>query len=240
MAKKPDSGASKRPWPGQMGSLLLVEDDADAIEQLSFRLKREGYDLTIATSAAKVASLGVAPKFDIIILDYFLPDGNGEQICRQLREKGIDTPILMLTARAKLNEKVSAFDQGADDYLTKPFAFAELFARLRALTRRGRTRPQGKLTAGKLVLDPEARMASFDGHLVELSPLEFDLLAYLVSNANRTVSRQEILANVWSSPEQASTNTIDVYIRYLRQKIWGSKKASPIRTLRGTGYHFHD
>ena len=232
-------GAARKPRPGESGSLLLVEDDVDAIEQLNFRLKHEGYSVTVAKNAAKAAALGANPRFDIIIMDYFLPDGDGEQICRQLRNSGVDTPILMLTARGRLNDKISAFDHGADDYLTKPFAFAELFARLRALTRRGRSRSASKLTAGRLILDREARMASFGGHRVELSPREFELLAYLMTNANRTVTRQEILAEVWSTEEQASTNTIDVYIRYLRQKIWGSKAASPIRTLKGTGYHFH-
>ncbi|MCZ6603799.1 MAG: response regulator transcription factor [Alphaproteobacteria bacterium] len=224
----------------QLGTLLLVEDDPDAIEQLSFRLKREGYALNVAKNARRAMYLSAQSRYDVIIMDYFLPDGDGEQICKELREEGVDTPILMLTARRGLGSKVSAFDQGADDYLTKPFAFEELFARLRALQRRGRSRNIDRLTVGNVSLDRESRTAVLEDRVIQLSPLEFNLLAYLMKHPNRALTRREIVDEVWSAGKEASTKSVDVYIRYLRKKIWGGKSASPIRTLKGTGYHFED
>lgn len=240
MTRQATKSGSKPRRARQAGALLLIEDDKETVRQLKLRLRREGYTVDSVARAVTGAAQGTNPKYDVIILDYFLPDGNGEEVCAELRAAGVDTPVLMVTARSSLLGKVSALDQGADDYLTKPFAFEELLARLRALQRRGRSKQPDRLISGDLTLERESRTVRFDGRTIELSPLEFDLLAYLVENANRTLSRQEILAQVWQTEDEESTNTIDVYIRYLRKKIWGSREASPIRTMRRIGYHYHD
>jgi two-component system copper resistance phosphate regulon response regulator CusR len=222
------------------GAILLVEDDIDTIEQMVFRLEREGFDVDVSEDAETALSQGMKDRYDVIILDYFLPDGDGEQVCSELRQNGIDTPVLMLTGRRRVAEKVSAFGKGADDYVTKPFAFEELLARVRALTKRGRSKPLDRLVTGSLTLVRTTRTVIFADVATQLSPQEFELLAYLIDNAERPVTRQEILSDVWSSDSDASTNTVDVYIGYLRKKIWGSKSDSPIRTVRGTGYVFRD
>ena len=225
------------------GQLLLVEDEIEAVEQLTFRFKREGYSVAIAENALQARSMGTNPLYDVIIMDYGLPDGDGDQVCRGLRKRGVDTPVLMLTGRDRLDEKVSALDMGADDYLTKPFEFDELFARIRALTRRGPTKISATDISGGLAIDANSRTVNFEGRLIELSPLEFELLMFFIAHANHVVSRRQILDAVWTRDNRApedSTNAVDVYIRYLRKKIWGSRDASPIRTIRGAGYIFRD
>lgn len=232
---------------GSDSKLLLVEDDQAAAEEMIFRLCNEGYTVDLADTAAKAEKLGVSGVHDIIIMDFYLPDGNGEEVCRKLRAAGIDTPVLMLTGRAEIAEKISAFKQGADDYVTKPFAIEELLVRLLALRKRGRTKEAEHITVGSLTLERQSRTVRCGGVTTELSPLEYDLLAFLIENTGRAVTRDEIMAEVWdhnsiqeTSGEEISTNTVDVYIRYLRKKIWGGKENSPIRTLRKIGYIFRE
>ncbi len=241
-----DSPPDKHPTVSA-SALLLVEDDPAAAEQMIMRLQKEGYTVDNAVTAKQALSQGRNGAYDIIIMDFYLPDGDGEEVCRELRAVGIDTPILMLTGRSEVAEKISAFEHGADDYVTKPFAIEELLARLQALRKRGRTKDADQIVAGSITLYRNSRSVLYGSETTELSPLEFDLLSYLVRNAGQPLTRDQIMAEVWEQTPggetmdgEISTNTVDVYIRYLRKKVWGGKDASPIRTLRKIGYIFRD
>ncbi|MCS6805923.1 MAG: response regulator transcription factor [Acidobacteriota bacterium] len=220
--------------------VLLVEDERKMAESLKRGLQEEGYVVDIARDGEEGWHYGTQYRYDVIILDIVLPVRSGIELCRELRRQKIKTPILMLTARDTVEAKVEALDSGADDYLTKPFAFAELLARLRALQRRGQLDPSLQLHAADLVLDPVTRRVSRAGRDITLTPKEFALLECLLRHKNRILSRAILAEAAWGESFDALTNVIDVYINYLRNKIDRDFEPKLIHTIRGAGYMLKD
>ena len=215
--------------------LLIVEDEPTTRAFLERSLKEELFHVEAVGDGAAGESHALAGGFDAIVLDVMLPDHDGFTVCRRLRTRGVDTPILLLTGRHSVADRIRGLDVGADDYLGKPFAFEELLARLRAITRRGRSRQlSGVLTYGSLALDQATRHVTVDGDAVVLSDTEFRLLQYLLLRAEKPVSRDELAQHVWDEDDRPASNVIDVYISYLRKRLGAS--GSLIRTVRGVGY----
>lgn len=218
--------------------LLLVEDDTRIVAFLRRGLQAEGYGLDIARDGFQALELGGHPVYGVIILDLMLPGLDGRQVCRRLRQRGIQTPILMLTALDAVEDKVEGLRLGADDYLAKPFAFDELLARIEALLRRrGSYRQQPTLLrVGELTLDRATREVRRGARAIELTPKEFALLECLMSQPGTVVSRSRILEAVWGLEADPLTNVVDVYIRHLRNKIDRGESRALIQTVRGFGY----
>jgi two-component system, OmpR family, response regulator MprA len=217
------------------GRVLVVEDDADIADVLRRSLRNEGYE--VRTSADGVEALDVAAAFipDLIVLDLGLPRLDGVEVCRRLRDDG-DVPILMLTARAELEDRVTGLDSGADDYLVKPFERQELLARIRALLRRRPPRGAASLGVGDLILNPDTREVRRGEREIELTNREFELLEYLMRNERLVVSRERLLDEVWGYDPMAATNTIDVFISNLRRKLEAGGEPRLLHTKRGAGY----
>jgi two-component system, OmpR family, copper resistance phosphate regulon response regulator CusR len=217
--------------------VLLVEDDGSAAEFIAKGLREASYAVDVARDGLRVSSLVSENEYDAIVLDVMLPRKDGLTVCRELRAAGGDVPILMLTARDAVESRVEGLDAGADGYLTKPFDFRELLARLRALTRRDR-RPvlPGLVSVGPLTLDLSARRAWSRGSEVTLTSREFALLAFLARRAGEVVGRAEIAEHVWDSHYQPFSNVVDVYVQRLRRKLDKPGEESCIRTRRGEGY----
>jgi DNA-binding response OmpR family regulator len=216
--------------------LLIVEDEKKMAASLQRGLQEEGYAVDLAYDGEEGWYYATQQTYDLIILDITLPVRDGIDLCRELRRQQIKTPILMLTARDTIEKKVEALDSGADDYLTKPFAFAELLARLRALQRRTQLDPTIQLRAADLVLDPVTRRVTRAGREITLTPKEFALLEYLLRHKNRVISRTILAESAWGESFDALTNVIDVYINYLRNKIDRDFEPKLIHTVRGVGY----
>ncbi|CAN5367626.1 response regulator transcription factor [soil metagenome] len=216
-------------------NILLIEDDPGIGRFVSRGLTAEGYNVDWHRAGAGAANRLVGNGFAAAILDLGLPDIDGVDLCRDLRRVGIDTPVLMLTARASLEDRLDGFRVGADDYLAKPFAFDELLARLKVLVRRGH---QGRrlLSVGALSLDLDRRFAIIGTSTVALSSREFDLLAYLAERAGALVTRAALLDGVWGTEADRTENNVDVYIGYLRRRIAGFADAPVITTIRGQGF----
>jgi len=215
--------------------VLVVEDEAGTRGLLERALREELFHVEGVADAAAAESCAVPGRFDAIILDVMLPDRDGFSVCRRLRTRGVDTPILLLTGRNGLADRVRGLDVGADDYLAKPFAFEELLARLRAVTRRGRSRHlQSLLSYGPIELDQQSRRVTVDSQPMILSNTEFRLLHYLMLHAETPVSRDELALHVWDAGAGGRSNVIDVYISYLRRLL--GPAGSLIRTVRGSGY----
>jgi len=208
---------------------------------LELELKYEGYDVDIANNGREGFEKGKSPDVDLIILDLMLPGLSGIEVCRRLRQTS-DVPIIMLTAKDDISDKVTGLDIGADDYMTKPFAVEELLARIRVLLKRKyhKTNEQDILKIGKLTLCKNNYKVEFDNENIELTKKEFELLEYLMKNKNIVISREKILDNVWGYDYYGDTNIIDVYIRYLRSKIDQKYNVSLIETVRGVGYIIRD
>ena len=217
------------------GRVLVVEDDADIADVLRRSLRNEGYE--VRTSADGVEALDMAVGFvpDLVVLDLGLPGLDGIEVCRRLRQEG-DVPILMLTARAETEDRVTGLDSGADDYLVKPFERQELLARIRALLRRRPPRGTASLEVGDLVLNPDTREVRRDGREIELTNREFELLEFLMRNERLVVSRERLLDEVWGYDPMAATNTIDVFISNLRRKLEAGGEPRLLHTKRGAGY----
>jgi DNA-binding response OmpR family regulator len=217
------------------GRVLVVEDDADIADVLRRSLRNEGYQ--VKTSADGVEALDVAAAFipDLVVLDLGLPRLDGVEVCRRLRDDG-DVPILMLTARAELEDRVAGLDSGADDYLVKPFERQELLARIRALLRRRPPRGVASLNVGDLTLNPDTREVRRGEREIELTNREFELLEYLMRNERLVVSRERLLDEVWGYDPMAATNTIDVFISNLRRKLEAGDEPRLLHTKRGAGY----
>jgi two-component system response regulator MprA len=215
--------------------ILVVEDDAALVRILRKSIESSGH--TVETAGDGVAGLEAARagRFDAIVLDLMLPKMDGVEVCRRIRADGHRTPILMLTARSAVADRIAGLDAGADDYLPKPFALGELAARLRALARRGRTGGE-VLRAGDLVLDTGAREVRVGDALVELTGTEFALLEYLLRNPGQVLSRDQLREEVWGSGFEPASNVVDIYIHYLRRKLKAAGVSDPIRTVRGLGY----
>jgi DNA-binding response OmpR family regulator len=216
--------------------ILIVEDEPQMASLLARGLEEELYEVSVAKDGKAALDLSTSQEFDVILLDVMLPKIGGLEVARQLRQREQSTPLLMLTARDALPDIVKGLDAGADDYLTKPFSFQELLARIRALVRRHEFRPKNVVETGDLVLDSTSRRVFRAGREICLSLTEFRLLELLVRSGGRTVSRQEILATVWGHGRAVTENTLDAFVRLLRKKIDQESEAKLIHTHRGFGY----
>ena len=216
--------------------LLIVEDDASVARFLEKGLQEERYAVDIATDGEAAIALAQHTAYDLIILDVMLPRQDGLSVCRIIRDKGQRVPVLLLTVRDSTEDKVRGLDCGADDYLTKPFAFAELLARIRALLRRGTVPGSGRLKVADLELDPAAHRVWRGGTEVILTVKEYALLEYLLRNVDRVLTRTAIIEHVWDIRYDSMTNIVDVHIRALRAKIDRPFSVSLIKTVRGVGY----
>lgn len=216
--------------------ILLVEDDTKVSNFIVRGLVAEGYAVDTAPTGESGLEMIGAYQYDLIVLDLMLPGMSGNEFLKTVRRKNNDVPLLVLTARDGVNDKVENLESGADDYLTKPFAFVELLARIRALLRRGGTGPGTLLRVGDLEMDRVSRRVRRGRQNIELTGKEFALLEYLMSNSGRVLSRTMIVEHVWDQSFDGLTNIVDVYVRYLRAKIDDPFDTKLIRTVRGAGY----
>jgi heavy metal response regulator len=216
--------------------ILLVEDDRKVASFIRRGLMEEGHAVDLAADGETGLAMALDRLHDLIILDVMLPGKPGFQVVRELRQAKVSTPVLLLTARDAVEDKVQGLDAGADDYLTKPFAFAELLARVRALLRRGVEPRAPVLQVADLTLDPATRTVKRGGEAISLTNREFALLEYLLRNAGRVLTRTTIAEHVWDYSFDSTTNVIDVYVNYLRKKIDAGRDPKLIHTVRGVGY----
>jgi two-component system, OmpR family, response regulator len=218
--------------------VLLVEDEQSLSATLTKGLRAEGIVVVAADNGVEGLHAATEDPFDVVVLDIMLPGHSGYEVLRRLRAQGVWTPVLMLTAKDGEYDQVDAFDLGADDYLTKPFAFTVLVARLRALVRRGAPERPVVLTAGTLSLDPGRRTVDREGTPIVLTAREFGVLEYFMRNKDMVVSKADVLRNVWDEFYDGPDNLVEVYVGYLRRKIDTPFGTSSIETLRGVGYRF--
>lgn len=216
--------------------ILLVEDEPNAARMLAKGLREETYAVDLAPDGEQALEQAHANDYDLVILDVMLPRKNGFQVCKELRDSGSAVPVLMLTARDALEDRVHGLDAGADDYLSKPFEFAELLARVRALLRRRPALYREVLTVADLSVDTTKRRVSRDGRELDLTAKEFALLEYLMRRAGELVSRADISEHVWDQSYDPFSKVIDVFIQRLRKKVDDSHSLKLIRTRRGEGY----
>lgn len=216
--------------------ILLVEDDAGVRRFVVKGLREQAYAVDTATSGEEALYQADINTYDLIILDVMIPAPDGFEVCRRIRKSGKRMPILMLTARDSIEDRVSGLDHGADDYLTKPFEFRELLARLRALLRRTTEFHPPKVAVGDLILDTAVQSATRGGHAISLTHKEYALLEYLVRNAGRVVSRADIAEHVWDETFDPFSNLIEVYVNRLRRKIDPDGRSELLQTRRGAGY----
>jgi DNA-binding response OmpR family regulator len=220
--------------------VLVVEDDPATRDLLERGLREESFQVISMSDGGGLEADAVARTCDAIVLDVVLPGVDGIGVCRRLRARGIDTPILLLTGRQGVADRVRGLDAGADDYLAKPFSFEELLARLRALSRRGRTRQlTAVLSRGCIELDQRDRVVRVGGAPVSLRATEFRLLEYLLRRAGAVVTRDELASHIWGGNVTQDSNVIDVYVSYLRKTL-GPQGARLVRTVRGMGYTLDD
>lgn len=217
-------------------NILVVEDEPEMASTLVRGLREEMLDVQLAPDGKYALQLSQENSFDLILLDVMLPDLSGFDVVQRLRERRQETPVLMLTARDALPDIVRGLDSGADDYLTKPFSFSELLARIRALGRRGATGPRNIIEMHDLILDISSQRTFRDGRQVFLSMTEFRLLEILVRNHGHIVTRRALLAAVWGNRREVEENTLDAFVRLLRKKIDQESSVKLIHTHRGLGY----
>ncbi len=219
-------------------NILTVEDDPNIASFLHRGLSAEGHSVTVATNAKDarrwVTTLGT--DLDLILLDLGLPDENGKDVLRSLRAAGVTTPVIVLTAQDGLNDKVAGLDAGANDYITKPFAFDELLARIRAVRRSIGQASSNELVVGDLTLDLLTKLAQRGGRQIELAPREWVMLELFMRHPNQVLSRSQILSNVWNYSFEPGSNVVDVYVGYLRRKVNLPGLPPLIQTIRGAGY----
>jgi two-component system OmpR family response regulator len=216
--------------------VLVVEDDVPMAAAIRRGLRAEGVTADVATRGEDALWMAGATEFDAIVLDLMLPGIDGFETCRRLREDGVWTPILMLTARDAVEDRVRGLDQGADDYLTKPFSLAELLARLRALARRGPVERPAELEVGDLRLNPATRQVWRGGEEIQLSPKEFSLLETFMRRPGEVLSAYQLLEHAWDYDYENRSNVVQVYVRYLREKVDRPFGVESIETVRGAGY----
>ena len=220
--------------------ILIVEDERQIAAFLERGLKEEGYAIDVVYNGNDALDWAAAVEYDGIVLDVMLPGRDGFSVCRELRARGSKTPVLMLTARDTVDDRVTGLDIGADDYLVKPFAFKELVARLRAVTRRQTDTRSVELQVGNLTLNTLTHTAQRGERRIELTAKEYNLLEFLMRNPNRVLTRTQIAEHVWNLDFLSESNVVDVYIRYLRRKIDGDSDQKLIKTVRGSGYLISD
>lgn len=218
--------------------VLLVEDDQKFSRNLKKALEIEGYVVDTAFDGARGLALGLRTLYDLIIMDVMLPKQDGMSVVSELRQREIQAPVIMLTARGELEDRVAGLDSGADDYLVKPFGFEELFARLRSLLRRKKTIENLTLTMDTLMINPGARAVLRAGTPIALTPKEYRLLLYLMRNRTRIVPRSELTSLLWK--KRPAGNLLDVHIRYLRRKIDDAFPRKLIHTVKGVGYQLSE
>jgi heavy metal response regulator len=216
--------------------ILVIEDNHRLSQSLQQNLVHEGYSVDPAYDGQEGQDLAELTPYDLIILDILLPKKDGLEVCRELRRRRIHTPILLLTARDSVEDRVQGLDCGADDYLVKPFAMRELLARLRALLRRQQPYKSGRLEVADLVIDPVTHSVERQGCTIDLTPKEFALLEFLVYHPNQVVTRELIEQHIWNYDFECESNVIDVYIRRLRRKIDDPFATKLLTTIRGIGY----
>ncbi len=220
--------------------LLIVEDDTRLGGLLKRGLAAEGYAVDAVGTAEDARYMAIENDYDGIVLDVMLPDGDGIEVCHDMRAAGRWSPVIILTARDAVEDRVRGLDVGADDYLVKPFSFAELAARLRALVRRGAHERPSVIRVGAIELDPAARAIRIDGRELELTLREYSLLELLVRRAGQVLSRTEIIEHVWDWAYDGASNVVDVYVRYLRIKLGEGPGIPVIETVRGVGYRLRE
>jgi two-component system OmpR family response regulator len=216
--------------------ILVAEDELKMARAIKRGLENEGYTVALVGTGEDAVYWASEEDYDAILLDVMLPGRDGYSVCRALRAAAVWTPVLMLTARGAVEDRIEGLDAGADDYLIKPFAFGELLARLRALLRRGPAERTPKIVVGDIVIDPAAHIVSRAGIRVDLSPREFALLEFLAHRPGVVVRRTEILDHVWDYDYDGMSNVVDVYIGYLRRKLEKPFSSRVIRAVRGVGY----
>lgn len=220
--------------------ILVVEDEEVLADALAEGLRDESYAVDVARRGSEAEELMAVNTYDLVVLDWTIPAPSGIDLLRRWRAEGNDTPVLMLTGRAGLADRVGGLDTGADDYLTKPFAFDELLARSRSLLRR-RARPLiPSLSAGDVVMDRGAHTVTVAGEPIELAPKEFAVLEYLLAHKGEAVSKTELAEHVWDDSFDAMSNVIDVILYRLRRKIDGDREEKLLQTLKGVGYRLRD
>ncbi|WP_258297967.1 response regulator transcription factor [Paenibacillus peoriae] len=227
-------------------SVLVIDDEEKISRLLQLELSHEGYAVEIAQTGREGLEKALARTWDIIILDVMLPEMNGVEVLKQIRKVDNHTPVIMVTARNTTPDKVSGLDEGANDYITKPFEIEELLARMRASMRhqmeptatalQEEDKPPSRLQVDSLVLERKTRSVMREGNRIELTPKEFDLLLYLMEHKNQVLQRDQMIQNVWGFDFVGDTNVVDVYIRYVRKKIDHGYKKKLIKTVRGVGY----
>jgi two-component system, OmpR family, response regulator len=216
--------------------ILVVEDEVKIARAIAKGLENDGHAVEIVHDGDDAFFWATEQSFDAIILDVMLPGRDGFTVCRDLRAAGVFTPVLMLTARGSVEDRIGGLDVGADDYLVKPFAFGELLARLRALLRRGPAERAPEIVVGDIVIDPAAHTVTRAGQPVELSAREFALLEYLARNPGQVLRRGDILDHVWEADYGGLSNVVDVYVGYLRKKLEKPFHSQVIHAVRGVGY----
>lgn len=216
--------------------ILVVEDETNLNRVISKRLEKEGYSVDSCYDGLDAIDYIESGEFDAIIMDIMMPKMNGLDVVRKIRSKGNDTPVLFLTAKDSIEDRVTGLDAGAEDYLVKPFAFEELLARIRVMVRKKAGAVTNIFTLADLTVDISTRQVTRGGDSINLSAKEFDILEYLIRNKNVVLSREKIENHVWNFDYSGGTNVIDVYIRYLRKKIDAPYDKKLIQTIRGAGY----
>ena len=220
--------------------LLFAEDETDLNRIVTGRLERAGYSVDSCTDGVEAIEMLDAAEYDGVILDIMMPGADGFAVLKHLRDGGKKTPVLFLTARDAVADRIRGLDAGANDYLVKPFAMDELLARIRAMTRAAYGMAESTLTAGDLVMDLAAHTVTRGGRPIALSAREFALLEYLMHNRNIVLSREKIEDHIWNFDYEGGTNVVDVYISYLRRKIDAGEEKKLIQTVRGSGYVLRD
>ena len=220
--------------------ILIVEDDRKVANFLKQGLKEELYAADVCHDGDEALYLAEVNQYDLIILDVMLPKKNGFEVCRELRGRSIHTPILMLTARGQIEDKVRGLQEGADDYLTKPFAFEELLARVQALLRRTQDYKANIMRVGDLELNPVSRKVTREGKAITLTGKEYALLEYLMRNKGRIITQSMIIEHVWDMNYEGMSNVVNVYINHLRDKIDKGFTVKYIQTVRGMGYRIDE
>jgi len=216
--------------------ILLVEDEMKLAHAMKRALELQKYAVDVVNNGKDGLDFAIGEEFGLIILDVMLPEIDGIEICRRIREAGIHTPVMMLTARGQISDKVTGLDVGADDYMVKPFSFEELFARIRALVRRPAQTNDPVLRIRDLTLDPKTFTVKRNEEIIELSSKEFSLLEYLLRNKNTVLNKEQIISHVWDYDSDILPSTIEVHMKHLRDKVDVAGEDSLINTIRGRGY----